>query len=288
MKIGCIPEMEGFFRRYKFLADGKPVMCLNSAPPEESYWLRQKRPSIHPLLTPSGVPVTEQGGHTMSHHKAVWIAHADINGANFYTDEGNTGLIQTVKADFREDGNDGVMDTRIIWNTLEGKTLLEERRVMRIIAGKRANRVDIHSSITTPLDHAVLAREKHAFFHVRVIDVMSEDQGGVVTASNGVIGTEKIYGTDGFWIDTRGRVGAASAGVAIMVHRRQGPQPLFSRSYGTVALNQFMREGLVLKRGEKHENLYSVVAYDDADSFDVPAVYEAFCASGDSFASPAG
>lgn len=279
MKVECLPQFEGFFRRYKVLADGKLVLCLNSAPPEEAYWLRQKRPSIHPLVTPRGIPVTEQGGHTMPHHKAVWIAHADINGTNFYTDEGNTGLIRTVEASFHGEGDEGVLETRVHWDKIDGLTLLEETRTYRIIPGEKANRVDVFSSITTPLTEAKMAMEKHAFFHVRVLDVLSEDQGGKVSASNGISGTEGIYGTDGFWLDTRGRIDGHDAGVAIMTHRKHGPQPLFSRSYGTVALNPFLREGRTLRRGEKYENLYSVVAYDSPDSFDVAAAWEKFCST---------
>lgn len=273
------PQLEGFFRRYKLTCEGRLVCCLNHAPAEDAYWLRQRRPSIHPLVTPSGIQVTEQGGHTMPHHKAVWIAHGTVNGVNCYIDEGVSGLIQTRSVTFRANAYIAALDTQVAWLDPAGKVLLEESRLYRARSGAKANRVDIQTTLTTPLEACELAQEKHAFFHVRPADVLSEDQGGTITASNGKVGSEAVYGTDGFWIDLRGRPGPAGAGVIIMGHRDDGPQPLFARSYGTVALNPFLNQGTTLRKGERFRRTYSVTAYDDPESFNREEAWEAFCAS---------
>lgn len=274
-----IEQTQGFFRRYKLLCEGKLVLCLNHAPPEEAYWLRQRRPSIHPLCTPSGVQVTEQGGHTMPHHKAVWIAHGTVGGVNFYADEGEVGLIQTREVTFRATAYVAAIDTRILWVAPDGRTLLEEGRRYRVRSGAQANRVDVETVLATPLDAIDLAQEKHAYFHLRPIDVLSEDQGGVATASNGKTGCDAMYGSEGHWIDLRGKVGPAKVGAIIMGHRDDGPQPLFARSYGTIALNPFLVKGTTLKKGERYRRVYSVTAYDAPESFDRDREYEAFCAT---------
>lgn len=274
-----VPQFEGLFRRYKLVCEGRLVLCLNTAPPEKAYWLRQRRPSIHPLVTPSGCPVTEQGGHTMPHHKAVWIAHGKVGGINFYVDEEPVGLIQTLEVKLKANAYIAAADTHVAWVDPAGRVVLDEWRRYRIRSGVQANRVDVETVLTTPLDEVELEKEKHAFFHLRTIDVLSEDQGSRLQASNGKTGSEAIHESEGLWIDVRGKIGRAEVGAIIMAHRETGPQPLFARSYGTVALNPFFFQGLILRKGERYRRVYAVYAYDDPVTFDPAQEYEAFCQS---------
>ena len=279
MSFTWTPQLEGLFRRYKLSCEGRFVLGFNHAPPEESYWLRQRRPSLHPFVTPAGAPVTEQGGHTMPHHKAVWIGHGDIGGVNFYVDEPFGGHIRTTALTFRATAYVAAIDCRIEWAAPDGRVMLEETRRHRVRAGARANRVDVETVLTTPLDAVELKQEKHGFFHVRAAELLSEDLGGAVTASSGKTGCEAIYGSEGFWLDTRGTLAGRRVGVVIMGHRDDGPQPLFTRSYGTVALQPFLYKGETLAKGARWRRVYSVTAYDNADGFDVAEAYEAFCAT---------
>lgn len=279
MSFTWTPQVEGLFRRYKLGCEGRFVLGFNHAPPEPEYWLRQRRPSIHPLVTPAGVPVTEQGGHTMPHHKAVWIGHGNVGGVNFYADEADTGLIRTTSLTFRATAYVAAIDCRLEWVAPDGRVILEESRRHRVRVGATATRVDVETSVATPLPQVELHREKHGYFHVRAAELLSEDLGGTVTASNGRTGCAAIYGSDGFWLDTRGTLAGRRVGVVIMGHRDDGPQPLFSRNYGTVSLQPFLNEGRTITRGEAFRRVYSVTAYDEADAFDVPQAWEAFCAT---------
>ncbi len=176
-----------------------------------------------PTIAPAGLPVTEQGAHNYPHHKGVFLVLGKINNTNLYVDTTHhSGRLEARETTFRLDGQALVMDTAIDWLDETGQILIAERRVHRFYVGELdglANRIDIDSRLTTPLAAgADLPKNKHAYFHCRVIDAIDEEDGGTVRASNGVIGADRIFETDGYWIDTRGRIGPNAVGVTIMAH----------------------------------------------------------------------
>lgn len=272
------PQQEGFYRRYKVTANGRTMFCFNPGQPLRD-WLdfTLKRPCIHPLYTPSGIPLTEQGAHNFPHHKACWTGHALVNGINFYHDSVYGGLILARKVDWSEKDGVGILDADIEWVNSAFEVVLNEKRRHWVRPGAQANRIDIRSEITTPLDKAEFAVEKHAFFHIRVIEAISEGEGGKVRASNGIDVTEKIFKSHGVWIDSRGEIGGRKVGACIMAHPDDGPQPLFARPYGTIALNPFFEKPMTLPRGQTYRRTYSVIAYDG--ELDVEAAYNEFGAT---------
>jgi hypothetical protein len=274
--IHQVPTVEGRFHRHRIQCGDRTIACYNPASSDRRDFF-QKRPSLHPVYTPSGVPVTEQGAHNFVHHKAIWLALGTVEGVNFYhdaTDEG--GRLITRELVWHDDPVP-TLAARIEWVAPDGRVLIDERRGHRFYIEDQAHRIDVASRLTTPQEGGVaLSREKHAYFHCRVLDAIDEEDGGRVRASNGIEGSEAIFNTDGFWIDCRGRVGPNSVGVMIMAHPDTGPQPLFARDYGTIALNPFMREGRHLAPDDRFDSLYSVWAYDEGDSFDCEAAFDAF------------
>ncbi len=278
--LAAVTTLDGRFRRHKIMVGARVVACFNPAnDPSASFLLL--RPSLHPIYTPAGLPVTEQGAHNYPHHKGVFLVLGKINNTNLYVDTPHhSGRLEARETTFRLDGRALVMDTAIDWLDETGQILIAERRVHRFYTGELgglANRIDIDSRLTTPVAAGVdLPKNKHAYFHCRVIDALDEEDGGTVRASNGVIGADRIFETDGYWIDTRGRIGPNAVGVTIMAHPQFGPQPLFARTYGTVALNPFAREGRRLEPGQVYRTVYSVWAYDQPDNVDVARAFETF------------
>lgn len=269
--------MDGRFRRHKIFAGERVVACFNPANDDTASFLL-RRPSIHPLYTPAGFPVTEQGAHNYPHHKGVFLTLGTINKTNVYADTThNTGRLVTREASFAQERDALVMDTTIDWLDEAGTVMIEERRIHRFYATPECNRIDVDSQLRTPLaDGANLPKNKHAYFHCRVIDAIDEEDGGTVSASNGATGADAVLETEGHWIDTRGAIGPHGVGVTIMVHPHFGPQPLFARAYGTVALNPFYNVGRRLEPGEVYRNVYGVIAYDDPVRFDVARAFERF------------
>ena len=278
-RIRAETVLDGRFKRHKILAGERVLACFNPGDDGASVLLR--RPSLHPIYTPAGLPVTEQGAHNYPHHKGVFLTLGKINDTNVYVDTThNSGRLVAREVSFSQEGPALVMETEIDWLDARGDVLIAERRVHRFYAGEAdgvANRIDIDSQLRTPLSGgADLPKNKHAYFHCRVIDAIDEDDGGTVTASNGITGADAIFETEGNWIDTRGRIGPNAVGIAIMVHPDFGPQPLFARTYGTVALNPFAKEGRRLEPGEVYRSVYGVWAYDRPGDFDVARAYDRF------------
>lgn len=273
-----LPQFDGLLRRYKILANGRAMFCFNPGEANrDNVDFNMKRPSIHPLYTPAGFPVTEQGAHNFPHHKGCWIAHGNVSGTNFYHDGFYGGRILTRKLDWSERDGIGLLDAQIEWVDASGNITLNERRRMWVRPTAQSNRIDIRTELTTPLEKAEFAVEKHAFFHVRVIDALDEDDGGRARASNGVVGATKIFSTHGFWIDYRGAMGGNKIGVCIMAHPSDGEHPLFARPYGTIALNPFFEKPMTLLRGEVFRRTYSILAYDG--EADMEAAFKEFGAT---------
>lgn len=275
--IRAIPTLDGRFRRYKIVQSGRVLACFNPAnDPSASFLLL--RPSLHPINTPAGLPVTEQGAHNYSHHKGVFLTLGKVNETNVYVDTTQgSGRLMARDVSVAAEGTTLVLDTTIDWLDEAGTVLITERRVHRFSAGEQATRIDIDSQLRTPLAAGVaLPKNKHGYFHCRVIDAIDEEDGGIVRASNGLVGADRIVDTEGYWIDTRGRIGPNAVGVAIMAHPHVGPQPLFARAYGTVALNPFAVVGRHLEHDAVFRTVYSVWAYDRPDEFDVAQAFDTF------------
>lgn len=276
-RIRAETTMDGRFRRHKIFAGERVIACFNPANDASASFLL-RRPSLHPVYTPAGLPVTEQGAHNYPHHKGVFLTLGTVNTTNVYVDTThNSGRLVTRDVSFTQDGPALVMETAIDWLDESGSVLIAERRVHRFYPGEQAHRIDVDSRLRTPIAAGVdLPKNKHGYFHCRVIDAIDEEDGGTVTASNGLTGADTIVDTDGYWIDTRGAIGPNPVGVTIMVHPRFGPQPLFARAYGSVALNPFAKEGRRLEHGLVFHTAYSVWAYDRPATFDVARAYEEF------------
>jgi hypothetical protein len=184
-----VTTIDGRFRRHKIVAGGRVVACFNPADDTSASFLL-RRPSLHPVYTPAGLPVTEQGAHNYPHHKGVFLTLGRINDTNIYVDTThNSGRLEARDVAFSQDGAALEIDTTIAWLDEHETVLNSERRTHRFyagVAGGLANRIDVDSRLTTLLAAGVdLPRNKHAYFHCRVVDAIDEEDGGTVTASNG-------------------------------------------------------------------------------------------------------
>jgi hypothetical protein len=262
-----LPPFDGFLRRYKIFANGRAMFCFNPGEANrDEVDFNMKRPSIHPLDTPAGFPVTEQGAHNFPHHKGCWIAHGNLSGTNFYHDGWTGGRLLTRTLHWSERDGVGLLDARIEWVDAAGNITLNERRRHWVRPSAQANRIVIRTELTPPLQKVEFAAEKHAFFHVRPIDAIDEDDGGSARASNGIVGASKIFSTRGLWMDCRGAIDGNKVGVCIMAHPSEGELPLFARRYGPIALKPFFEKAMTLSRGETFRRTFSILAYDgDAD-----------------------
>src|SRR5262249_47319617 len=132
---GCLAaggvELRELGDRLEITIDGQPFTTYYFAS-------SQAKPYFHPLRSPSGKIITRgypmepapQGGSSdHKHHRGLWFTHGDVNRADFWA-EGDT-KSKTVHRRFErvESGPKmGRFVERVDWNTVDGKTLLEETR----------------------------------------------------------------------------------------------------------------------------------------------------------------
>lgn len=273
-----IAWQEGRFRRWRFLAGDRTIACMNPGGTTPDFFLL--RPTLHPVYSPRGIPVTEQGAHNYPHHKGVWIGHGRVNGVNCFSDSPGSGCIETISAEPAIRDGRLWLAMRLRWVDSEGAPLLTEERRLAILPDALAGAmhlIEIESVLLAEHGPVVLASDKHAYCGVRVLDALDEDDGGVLRNSHGQRGAETLMGVVADWVDCSGCVGGMGAGVTLMRHPESPESPFFTRAYGTVLCNYFYDRALELPLGGRFRQHFAVAPHDgDATTFDPARAYAFF------------
>ena len=283
-----VEEQTGRLNRLRVRQNGQVLGCVNPGSEELSF--RLFRPSVHPLYTPSGVPVTEQGAHNYPHHKGIWIGHGNVSGVDFYTEhpigpDRPIGVIVTTATRYRTDPDEARLTLDLEWRGPDFGVLLREVRTLRFTLAESATILDVMSSVVPAGDPVELAEEKHGFLAVRVLDAIDEDDGGVMQDAAGRIGEAETHGSAEPWVDCSGMVGRQAVGITLMVHPESPPGSFFTRAYGCIQADHFFDRSLGLAPGERLVQRFRVVAHDgDAAAFDIAGAYADF--AGESFLLP--
>jgi hypothetical protein len=268
----------GRFRRWRFLVGDRTIACLNPGGTEPDFFLL--RPSLHPVYSPRGVPLTEQGAHNYPHHKGVWIGHGRVNGVNCFSDAPGSGRIETIAAQPAIRDGRLWLDLELCWVDGAGTPLLTEERRLAILPDVLEgwmHLIEIESVLIAERGPVVLASDKHAYCGVRVLDALDEDDGGILRNSHGQRGAETLMGVVADWVDCSGRVGTQGAGITLMRHPQSPPAPFFTRAYGTVLCNYFYDRSLELPVGGRFRQHFAVATHDgDATTFDPARAYAFF------------
>jgi len=100
-----------------------------------------RRPFVYPVNGPSGLSLTRMGHPhdpvSHSHHNSVWLAHALVNGRDFWADSGER--ITDCQVTRLEDGDvSAVLDLRCSWRGPDGSEILRETRALSVRPGPRS------------------------------------------------------------------------------------------------------------------------------------------------------
>ena len=216
-------------------------------------------------MTPSGREVTQASAYRYNHHHSLWIGHGDVNGVNVFHDNNptrpNLGDITIERAELEG----ATLTTVNGWVAKDGRRLLTEHRSFTVTAGERANAIDITSELVSSEGRVVLGKETHAFLGCRVADAIDVEDGGRITNSEGGQNEEGCMGKVARWVDYRGMVAGAEAGVTIMQHPENPPTPFFCRNYGTFLSNLTLHAPWEIRAGERLVQRWRVLAHDGVD-----------------------
>ncbi|WP_020576541.1 PmoA family protein [Actinopolymorpha alba] len=230
------------------------------------YTIGDYRPYVYPLLTPRGIPVSEESPVDHPHHHSLWFGHGEVNDANFWLIGPGRGRVvgdpPILETRETPDGEALLVRHDLRWITTDGTPLLLERRTTAFTWTPSAILVDLRSD-QLPADGPVtFGRTKEAGLGVRVLDILDEEDGGFLLNSAGEQGEKVTFDRPADWVDYSGRVGDHHVGVALLPHPTNPPHPWFTRSYGLVALNHHRFGAQTLQPGEVLSLAWRAIVHD--------------------------
>jgi hypothetical protein len=205
-------------------------------------------------------------------HRSLWYACGDVNGVDFYLENGGEGRI--VHQEFTDAFSGplfGGFRERLRWTTPDRRDLVEDERsfVMYRVKGQ-VRMFDIEAAFTA-LDEPVTFGQtnENALPLIRLADAIDEWDGGTITLADGRTGGKACFGQRSPWADCSGplvRRGSEPEiyGIAMLDHplNINHPNAWFARSYGPLGTNLPFFDGpLRLQPGETWHMRHRIIVH---------------------------
>lgn len=222
--------------------DGRPLTAFH-------YNAKWDKPFVHPLRTPAGLivsrgyPVSPLPGDSEDHawHRGIWFGHGDINGEDFWREQG------------REKTSWLVMHGAPVVKGATLSALLHMQSAKSGILGSIRESFSFRQAgaaafidvvIEVAADRGVALKfgdTDDGGFGVRLREEFRQDRGARLANSDGLLGTEKIWGKPARWVHYQAQVEGKLAGVAVFDHpsNLRHPTTWHARGYGLFAANPF-------------------------------------------------
>jgi hypothetical protein len=229
-----------------------------------------RRPFLCPLVGPEGHWLTRMGhphdpaGH--SHHNSVWISHANVNGVDFWSDQGGRIVHQRVEA-FGDASDRAWLLVVNAWNDPAGKTQLVERR--RIEVRPIDNQqwmllVDLQLE-APPEQPATLGPTPFGLLGVRMAKTIGvSDGGGRILNSEGQRNEAEVFRQPARWVDYSGPLSnALRGGITLLDHPANPghPTPFHVRDDGWMVPSLTLRGPITIEPGQPLRLRYGLWAH---------------------------
>jgi hypothetical protein len=209
------------------------------------------KPVLYPVLAPGQVPMTrgwpleERPGepHDHPHHKSVWFAHGNVNGADFWYDKAQ---IQVVRVAVDEGRSECVLESRWLNG---GEELATDRSVLRFGFDERKRWLDWDLTVKAGAKPVTFGDTKEGTFAVRThpdLQLTPNPKDNVPEVFGKAINSEgerdkAIWGKRSRWVYYFGPVDGKQVGLMLMDHpgNLRHPTTWHARDYGLVAANPF-------------------------------------------------
>lgn len=208
-----------------------------------------RRPFLFPVLGPEGRSLTRMGQpsdpHGHRHHNSVWISHSDVQGVNFWGDEGE-GTIVTVAVERYEERDEPKPHASMLvsndWRDADDRTLLHERRQITVLPEDPSDAnapwmILIDLELAAPGEQSVqLGETAFGIIGVRMArSIGVREGGGRLLNSEGQRNEEPMFRKPARWVDYSGPVtGNSTGGITLMDHpdNPHHPAPFHVRDEG--------------------------------------------------------
>lgn len=226
------------------------------------------KPYLHPLRSAQGTIVTRRypmvknipgESHDHPHHRAMFFAHGDINGIDFWGEGNPSKAAQTAKGVyyssedlpkgrtvFRKleemDNGAGSGAIRALFDLVspDGRAIGEETQAYTFRGDESTRSIDCEFTIAANHGPIKMGDTKEGTFAIRVAKDLEEPKAHMLN-SNGGAGEKKIWGKRANWVDYSGAVAGEKLGIAIFDSPTNPKHPTYwhARAYGLFAVNPF-------------------------------------------------
>lgn len=270
------------------------------------YGHEQFKPRFYPLTAPCArmgdmdadqtvypKSITDDSPPDHIWHRSLWYACGDVNGTDFYLENGGEGRI--VHQGFRDVFSGplfGGFRERLRWVTPAGRELIADERAFTMYRLKGQIRMfDIEASFKALVEPVTFGQtNENALPLIRVADAIDGWEGGRITLADGTTGGKASFGKRSEWADCSGplvRRGEKPEwyGIAMLDHpsNRNHPNAWFARSYGPLGTNLPFFDGpLTLKPGETWGLRHRIIVHaGDPWQAGIPARYQEYAEPGE-------
>jgi hypothetical protein len=250
---------------------GSRVTVLIGGKPFTTYYFGSEspKPYLHPLRSAQGTIVTRGWpmvkdiageSHDHPHHRALFFAHGDVNGIDFWGEGAPSRTAQTAHGQFYS--SEELPKGRTVFTKIEeikggpdsgaleagfklvgpdGKAIASETQAYTFRGDSGTRTIDCAFTLRADQGGAVkLGDTKEGTFAIRVVKALEEPSGKMLN-SEGKVGEKQIWGKRADWVDYSGTVSGESLGIAIFDNPSNIKHPTYwhARGYGLFAVNPF-------------------------------------------------
>ncbi len=215
------------------------------------------KPYLYPIIGPTGAQLTrgfpmnstnKDEEHDHPHHRSLWFAHGDVNGADFWLEgEGKATfkpLMLQLPGEMTASGGLPILITGQI-ETSSGKAVASCDLMIRFSAEADWRAIDYFITVRPAegVDQLTFGDTKEGTMAIRThpaLRLVGKTATGKAVNSEGVTGKD-VWGKRAKWVDYWGQIDGQTAGVAIFDHPSNPRHPTWwhARDYGLIAANPF-------------------------------------------------
>jgi hypothetical protein len=236
------------------------------------------KPYLFPLRSAQGTVVTRSfpmasdipgEDHDEPHQRAMYFAHGDINGYDFWGEAefprwsrhpaSRFGRTAFRKLDEMRGGPDaGEVRAEFDLATSEGQVIAAETQAYIFRGDEHSRIIDCEFTVRANLGPVKMGDTKEGTFAIRVVKAFDSPPGRMVN-SNGAVGEKAVWGKRADWVDYYGNVAGEDVGIAIFDNPKNLRHPTYwhARHYGLLAANPF---GLKQFLHDRHQDGSYVIA----------------------------
>jgi hypothetical protein len=273
--------------------EGELALRLDGQPVAEFVYRDAKvlRPFFANVRAPGGVAVTRHhppiaGTDATDHdtmHPGVWLAFGDINGQDFWRNQGRIEHVRfTEPPQAEKERLRFATECRLL--AADGATLGSLSNRYTLIALTNAWFLVWEAEFQAGDADLVFGDQEEMGFGARVATAITEKNGGVITSSSGLKTAERTWGQPAEWCDYSGTVDGQRVGIVLMTDPANSrPNWWHNRDYGLMVANPFGQEAMKqgtkssvrVKRGESLRLCFGAAVHQGPIK-NVAAFYQAF------------